>query len=209
MTREPDLEQIRQYFEAKFSAHGESPRGVDWSSVPAQTIRFDQILKVCDFSNRFTINDYGCGYGALAEYLLGLGLDFRYNGFDISAKMIAQAQERFKDHPEFTFTDQEAGLAAADYTVSSGIFNIFFPRDAEVWKAHILDTLAKMDALSRKGFSFNMLTSYSDPGYMRPDLYYADPCYFFDYCKTHFSKNVALLHDYVLYDFTILVRKGT
>jgi len=40
-----------------------------------------------------------------------------------------------------------------------------------------------------------------------PNLYYADPGFFFDYCKTHFAKNVALLHDYGLYDFTILVRK--
>ncbi|MBM3138043.1 MAG: class I SAM-dependent methyltransferase, partial [Chloroflexi bacterium] len=29
----------------------------------------------------------------------------------------------------------------------------------------------------------------------------------FDYCKVNFSKNVALLHDYKLYDFTIIVRK--
>jgi hypothetical protein len=64
-----------------------------------------------------------------------------------------------------------------------------------------------MNALSRKGFSVNFLTKYSDPERMRPDLYYADPCLIFDYCKTHFSKNVALLHDYNLYDFTVLVRK--
>jgi len=44
---------------------------------------------------------------------------------------------------------------------------------------------------------------------MKDDLYYADPCYFFDYCKKKFSKNIALLHDYGLYEFTILVRKQT
>ena len=42
---------------------------------------------------------------------------------------------------------------------------------------------------------------------MRPDLYYADPCFLFDYCKTHFSKDVAILHDYGMYDFTLIVRK--
>ncbi|HAW53355.1 MAG TPA: SAM-dependent methyltransferase, partial [Flavobacteriales bacterium] len=47
----------------------------------------------------------------------------------------------------------------------------------------------------------------SDPDRKRPDLYYGDPCFFFDYCKRNFSRNVALLHDYNLYDFTILVRK--
>jgi len=42
---------------------------------------------------------------------------------------------------------------------------------------------------------------------MRPDLYYADPLFLFDFCKQNFSKNVALLHDYRLYDFTLIVRK--
>ncbi len=31
--------------------------------------------------------------------------------------------------------------------------------------------------------------------------------FFFDYCKRNFSKNVALLRNYGLYDFTVLVRK--
>ena len=42
---------------------------------------------------------------------------------------------------------------------------------------------------------------------MRADLYYGDPCFFFDHCKTRYSKQVGLLHDYGLYEFTILVRK--
>jgi hypothetical protein len=42
---------------------------------------------------------------------------------------------------------------------------------------------------------------------MRRHLYYADPCYLFDTCKKRFSRNVALLHDYEAYDFTIIVRK--
>ena len=41
---------------------------------------------------------------------------------------------------------------------------------------------------------------------MRPDLFYADPCWLFDQCKRRHSRDVALLHDYGLYEFTILVR---
>jgi hypothetical protein len=43
---------------------------------------------------------------------------------------------------------------------------------------------------------------------MQDYLYYADPRVLFDHCKTRYSKNVALLHDYGLYEFTILVRKA-
>jgi hypothetical protein len=52
-----------------------------------------------------------------------------------------------------------------------------------------------------------MLTSYADREKQRSDLYYADPMFFFDYCKRRFSPRIALLHDYPLYEFTILVRK--
>ena len=75
------------------------------------------------------------------------------------------------------------------------------------WREHALTTLDRLDALSTRGFSFNMLTSYSDPERMRPDLYYANPGELFDHCKRRYSRWVALLHDYGLYEFTILVRK--
>jgi hypothetical protein len=52
-----------------------------------------------------------------------------------------------------------------------------------------------------------MLTSYSDPDRMRPDLYYANPGEIFDQCKQRYSPQVALLHDYGLWEFTVLVRK--
>jgi hypothetical protein len=94
-----------------------------------------------------------------------------------------------------------------DYAVVSGTFNMKLDADFDAWTKIVIEALHQMDAHTSKGFSFNMLTKYSDADRMRPDLYYADPLFFFDYCKCNFSKNVALLHDYKLYDFTILVRK--
>ena len=71
----------------------------------------------------------------------------------------------------------------------------------------MLGVLDEFNRLSRRGFSSNFLTKYSDADKMRPDLYYADPLFLFDYCKRNFSRNIALLHDYRLYDFTLLIRK--
>jgi len=71
----------------------------------------------------------------------------------------------------------------------------------------MLKTVRELNAISRLGFSFNALTSYSDVEYRRADLYYADPLFWFDYCKRNISKRVSLLHDYPEYDFTIIVRK--
>ena len=66
-----------------------------------------------------------------------------------------------------------------------------------------------LDRKSRLGFAFNSLSSYSDPAKMRDYLYYADPCSLFYVFKRRYSNLVALLHDYGLYEFTIIVRKHT
>jgi hypothetical protein len=95
----------------------------------------------------------------------------------------------------------------ADYGVASGIFNVRLQTDDASWAAYIESALKELDQTSTLGFAFNCLTSYSDADRMRADLYYADPCRMFDLCKRRFSKRVALLHDYGLYEFTIVVRK--
>lgn len=211
MNSEIDFKQMVGYFNQKLSAYGATPGGVDWNSTASQETRFNQLIKICEAtgmpSQEFTINDYGCGYGALITYLTGKDYRFQYTGYDLSESMVMKAQELFKDRPEAVFTTRQADLPIADYTVASGIFNLRFDIQDDIWLAYILKVLHQMNDLSMKGFSFNLLTKYSDADHIRPDLYYADPCYLFDYCKKHFSRNVALLHDYDLYDFTLLVRK--
>ena len=62
-------ESVQQYYGEKIKAHGATAQGVDWNSPESQRLRFVQLLKLVDRSRCFTINDYGCGYGALADYL--------------------------------------------------------------------------------------------------------------------------------------------
>ena len=120
--------------------------------------------------------------------------------------MIAKARELHGGLVHCEFFADEALLRPADYTVTSGIFNVKLGTGDDEWTQYVLHTVNRIAALSRKGFAFNCLTKYSDPEWMRPDLHYADPLFWFDYGKRHFSKFVALLHDYPLYEFTILVR---
>lgn len=197
---------VDEYYSAKFAEHGASHWGVDWNSTESQELRFDQLLRVCDLAKPFSINDYGCGYGSLAGYLAQKASDFTYVGFDLSPEMVAHAAG---EHPAHTFTTELSSLAPADYTVASGIFNVKVGVDDARWHAYVQETIEALARLSKRGFAFNMLTSYSDPEFMRPDLYYADPARYFDLCKRSFSRQVALLHDYGLYEFTILVRLET
>jgi SAM-dependent methyltransferase len=208
MASDQDTGQIKDYFEEKFDRHGPTPQGVDWNSEQAQNIRFDQLVKVCNLSRPFSLIDYGCGYGALAGYLMGKGFKFQYTGYDLSQEMVSKAQVIYQGVKNCRFTHQESDLATAEYTLASGIFNKKFETSEDEWLAYILRTLEKINVLSSAGFAFNLLTQYSDPKLLKPDLYYGDPCFFFTYCKQHFARNVALLHDYEVYDFTVIVRKS-
>jgi SAM-dependent methyltransferase len=206
MKKLPNIEQVKTYFAQRVNEHGASPRGADWNSETSQNVRFDQLLKVVEVP-KFSILDYGCGYGALADYLAGKGFEAEYYGFDILESAIDLASQVNTGKPGRVFFSEEERLCEVDYTVASGIFNMRGDQSFEAWTDYVLTVLQRFNSLSRKGFASNFLTHYSDPDRMRPDLYYADPGFLFDFCKRNISKNVALLHDYRLYDFTLIVRK--
>lgn len=203
-THQAILDQVAGYYDRKIAQHGAVARGVDWSSPQSQGLRFEKLLLLCDRTKRCSINDYGCGYGALADHLREQNYSFSYHGFDISDEMIVRAAERHWDASNCVFSSDESQLAPSDYTLASGIFNVKLDRDQREWTAYVLDTLATISSLSTRGFAFNCLTHYVD--FKRDHLYYADPCFYFDYCQTHFSRQVSLLDDYGLHEFTLLVR---
>jgi len=122
----------------------------------------------------------------------------------VSRSMVEHARETYGD---LAFTDEDSDLEPAEYAVASGVFNVKLDAEPSAWEEYALAGLDRLDSLSTAGFAFNMLTSYSDVDRMRDDLYYADPMFYFEHCKRHFARNVALLHDYQLYEFTLLVRK--
>jgi SAM-dependent methyltransferase len=203
------LADVADYYSAKLAEHGATPRGVDWNGEESQTLRFEQLLKIIQPQRGFSLNDLGCGYGALFDYLRDKYQDFTYTGCDVSRDMIISARAAYKDAANAKFEVTAAPPAMADYGIASGIFNVRLGRGDAEWLEYVKRTLDDLDRTSQHGFSFNCLTFYSDADRMRDYLFYADPGVLFDLCKRRYSRHVALLHDYGLYEFTILVRKKT
>jgi SAM-dependent methyltransferase len=200
------LETVARYYADRLRQFGTTPQGVDWKSAESQALRFERLMQVADGHAEASVNDYGCGYGALVDYLADTGRTFTYRGFDASDAMIASARARYDGVPRCSFTNDLSELPPADYTVASGIFNVKLHFDDVVWLEYVLETLRLLVAASTRGVAFNMLSTYSDPEKRRADLFYGDPRQMFDHCKREFSPRVALLHDYPLYEFTIIVR---
>ena len=202
------LQPIADYYAGKVTAHGPIPSGVDWNSGESQRLRFAQLLQILPADSApVMLDDYGCGYGALLEHLRATNRTaVDYLGLDVTAPMITAARAR---HPADTTRFHLGAFSPrrADFAVASGIFNVRPGIPLRQWEAHVAATLDVLHASTTRGYAFNCLTSYSDADKQRDHLYYGDPCFYFDLCKRLHARNVALLHDYDLYEFTLLVRK--
>jgi SAM-dependent methyltransferase len=194
-----------QYYAAKLAQHGATPAGVDWNSEQSQRLRFEQFMPLIT-SEETSVCDYGCGYGALLGFLRARGYRGSYAGYDAADEMVREARSRHGEDRSASFTSVRAELPISDVTVASGLFNVRLTAPADQWREYMEDTVADLAALSRRGFAFNVLTSYSDADRQRADLYYADPKAVFDHCMRRWPRRVTLVHDYELFEFTVIVR---
>jgi SAM-dependent methyltransferase len=208
MSTQAILAPVSRYYAKRLAEHGASAQGVDWNGPQSQRLRFAQLLRICEGMDDFSLNDVGCGYGALFDYLRERGSRVDYLGVDISRAMIERAEELHRGEPACRFLVGDSADRIADFAVASGVFNVKLEASVGDWHAHLLRSLEALHAAGRRGFAFNCLTRYSDAALMKEHLFYADPCELFDYCKTRFARDVALLHDYGLYEFTRVVRKA-
>jgi SAM-dependent methyltransferase len=200
------LDGIRDLYEGNLAEYGTSSKSVGWRDEASQELRFERLARVIDTGGGFTVNDWGCGYGAMFGHLdraFGIRLA-RYTGYDISKEMLDAARQQC-DGSRTNFVLAPEVTDEADYTFVSGTFNVKLQASDAEWDAYVKGQLERMFAKSRRGLSFNLLTSYVD--WKAENLFYADPKHFFDFCKTRLSRFVTLHHDYGLFEWTIGVTR--
>lgn len=204
------LKKIEQLYSTNIKQYGTCSKSVGWRDWHSHRLRFQKLVQVVDSTNNtrgITVNDYGCGYGAMFIFLVNeSGIRIKsYHGYDISSDMLKQASQLIRDRRAHFVLGNKI-TRVADYSFVSGTFNVRFCASNYRWKNFIIRTINDMARKSTKGFAFNLLSTYVD--WKAEHLYYGDPLYFFDYCKRNISRYVVLVHDYPLYEWTILVKMG-
>ncbi|CAL79737.1 putative S-adenosyl-L-methionine (SAM)-dependent methyltransferase [Bradyrhizobium sp. ORS 278] len=204
---------VDAYYTACVSRHGATPRGVDWSCEATQGLRFVQLMKLCDASAPFSLNDIGCGYGALVPFLATrfAANEIDYLGIDLSRAMISRARRRYAG-PQRRFAVGAASPRIADYSVASGIMNVNVGHAREAWEDYVRAMLARMDATSRRGFAVNFVSAIeeapdSDPATTR--LYRTTPDIWAAHCERAFAAQVEVIGNYGMKEFTLLVRRAS
>jgi SAM-dependent methyltransferase len=198
---------IERYYSRRIAAYGATPAGVDWACARSQERRFEQLLGLCDFSAPFSLNDIGCGYGALWHHLAARHRNaiIDYCGNDLSAAMIAAARRLCAHRPRRRFVVAQSSPRIADYSVASGIFNVKLRTPVARWERFIAATLSDMHATSRRGFGVNFRAREKGSA-ERPELYHTDAATWSRFCKEQFRAAVEVREDYELREFTLLVR---
>ena len=199
------LAAVERLYSEGLEQHGASPRSVGWKDAASQRLRFAKLAELLPADGApICVNDLGCGYGSLFAYLdelPGVTLE-RYYGYDISEPMLERARQATDERAELVLSAEPTRMA--DWSFASGPFNVRDASSDAAWEAYVQDCVLRLARSSRRGFAFNLLTTFVD--YRQDNLFYADPCAFFAFCKREISPYVTLVHDYPLYEWTMLVR---
>jgi SAM-dependent methyltransferase len=200
------LSEVAAYYASKLAEHGSTPQGVDWNGTDSHQTRHRQFLHLLKESPNASIIDLGCGFGDFLRFLRAAGHQGRFVGYDIAPSMIAKARELHGESEDHQWRIGAEPTDVADFAIASGIFNVKGDIPDEAWTRYIHRTIELLAAAGRRGFAFNVLSTSSDPDRRRPNLYYADPAATLAYCLSRYGRSIALLQDYGLYEFTVVVR---
>lgn len=201
------LNKIGELYTTNLQNHGLDSKSVGWKDTESQIMRFEKLLKVIPEEQKLTpleVLDYGCGYGAMYTFMEEQQFNVsKFYGYDISKEMLNEAEKKL---PSTILVPRNNVVVSdeADYSIVSGTFNVMLDSSEEEWDKYIKDKITELFEHSRKGVSFNLLTSFVD--WKAKNLYYGDPTHYFNFCKS-LTRYVTLIHDYPLYEWTIYMRK--
>jgi SAM-dependent methyltransferase len=199
---------IDNYYTEKVLRHGASPLGVDWTCVATQELRFVHLLKICRFRAPFSLNDLGCGYGALLAYLSKRhpSAEIDYFGIDLSTAMISRARRLYSRQPKSSFLVGRSCSRIADFSVASGIFNVKLHKGIDAWEAFITDTLIDLKENSTRGFAVNFMRPEESARSSNKMLYRITPDRWVKFCEKNLDCSVEIISSYGLREFTLLAR---
>jgi SAM-dependent methyltransferase len=199
--------EVAAYYSSKLATHGPTSQGVDWNGGVSHDMRHRQFLRLLGGDREASVLDLGCGFGDFFRFLRAEGYRGQFIGYDVAPNMISEAS-RLHGEAGCQWRVGAEPLETADFAIASGIFNVKGDVPIEAWARYVHDTIDILARCGRRGFAFNVLSLSSDQERRAANLYYADASELLSYCLRRYGRSVALLQDYGLYEFTLIVRRN-
>lgn len=202
-----------EHYDRCLAKHGASPSGVDWPNAADLEKRFNVMLDLCRLeksTEKISLLDLGCGFGALVDYIYKNGLDNKlsYSGIDLSANMIHQAK-LLHSHIDFEVRDILIdGLSANlhDYIIMNGLMTEKGNITQEKMETFMADILRVTFAACNKGIAFNVMNFHVD--WFRDDLFHLPFDRLVAIVLKNCSRDFVIRSDYGLYEYTVYVYKN-
>jgi len=201
------LRPVENTFTRSVLKYGSKPKSVAWRNKERQFRRFNifsGLFSLVSRENSFTINDLGCGYGAMFEAYKNLPefLNGRYFGYDISVAMLDEAKRQIHDTRAYWIHSHQA-TEEADFSFVSGTYNMSMNADPFLWQDYIESNLCHLWSKTRIALAFNMLSIHSPVRHKT--LYYADPKHFVSFCSDSMDGSVRQIDLLAPEEFIIFI----
>jgi SAM-dependent methyltransferase len=200
-----DLEKIISAYEGRIAEHGFDVAALKSGGLGKQFIRHSTHMKIFELNGR-RIVDVGCGIGMFYRFLRNKRIKFQeYIGIDIVEPFLDYNRATYPEAKFLNvdiFRDPLSSLDP-DIVFMSQLFNARYASSDN--GAVVRAAVEKLFAICREGVVVDFMSSYVD--YREPQHYYFEPEEMLSFA-TGLTRYASLLHDYLPFEFTLVLRKS-
>ena len=150
--KKSNLDVIDDFYDEYYTKSKNDTEFVGWNSKNDQLKRFEILLKI-GVKNGHTVLDFGCGLGALYEYMNKKYDNFEYIGVDINNDFIKECKKKFPETTFKTIKDITDIKNKYDWFIASGAFSVYTPIK------NMMDTIKVATDSAKYGVAVNFLDS--------------------------------------------------
>jgi SAM-dependent methyltransferase len=199
------FEHITEMYAKSFAKHGDSVHAV-LTPKGRQELRFRALLPYLQHHQTCSLLDYGCGLGYLYDYLNEAKANIAYHGVDIMPEFIKTCRDKTGRADAFQcITPLEKITGTYDIVFASGVFNIATSTDATISKQYVYERLTELFACTNHVLICDFLSGYTD--FQQPDAQHFRVEEITDFCVQHLSRRFVMHHNFLPYEFTLVLHK--
>lgn len=204
------IEKFVSKYEEFYNEYGDSSAGVGWFKAEMTDPRFEALTSHIK-NNECRVLDFGCGLGAMREWMLERIGNFDYVGIDITPNNVDVAKQKYPDCKFFLgdiLTDSSilSEIGLVDYSVICGVFTMKIDFSDDDMFEFMKRTLKEVWSMTTKSMSFNLTSNLVD--YKKDDLMHISFDKITKFVNDELSRNFEIKAHYGgSYEYSVIVNR--
>jgi len=203
--------ELERKYEARFRKFGATPQGSYWINETRQNLRFKILLdeaKKIQKPGIFSLGDIGCGYGALAQYIVKNQHNkfISYYGYDISQELIGHCGDN-QSHQGVQFRVGSKPHIKLDFCLMSGTYNLSATHQVDEWENYVFHSLNDCWLKTKTAMIFNLQVC-KKAHISSGNIFYGNKASILNQCKVSFGPTFSVDHPDLPHDTTFVVKRN-